>query len=115
MPDSLDAGHATPPKRSPAKTATQIAAAQAEPLDPHAVLRQSVESLQAAVQHAALGAPGAGGEWTGGALSMPELAEVGVPGLSIGTFYEGLMTVGYSSDAADDEVQADIVAAGYGT
>ena len=37
----------------------------------------------------------------------------GVPGLSVGTFYEGLLTVGYTSDAADDAVQADIVAAGY--
>ena len=41
-------------------------------------------------------------------------ADVGVPGLSVGTFYEGILTVGYSSDAADDAVQADIVAAGYG-
>jgi hypothetical protein len=39
---------------------------------------------------------------------------VDVPGLSIGTFYEGLLTVGYTADAADDAVQADIVAAGYG-
>ena len=43
-----------------------------------------------------------------------DAADVGVPGLSIGTFYEGLLTVGYSTDAADDAVQADIVAAGYG-
>ena len=41
-------------------------------------------------------------------------AQVQVPGLSIGTFYEGLMTVGYTSDAADSAVQADIVEAGYG-
>eukprot|EP01123_Difflugia_compressa_P009088 TRINITY_DN290_c0_g1_i5.p1 TRINITY_DN290_c0_g1~~TRINITY_DN290_c0_g1_i5.p1 ORF type:complete len:326 (-),score=61.20 TRINITY_DN290_c0_g1_i5:117-1094(-) len=33
---------------------------------------------------------------------------------SIGTFYEGVMTTGYSTDAADDAVQANIVAAGYG-
>jgi len=33
---------------------------------------------------------------------------------AIGTFYEGLMTTGYSPDLADDEVQANIVAAGYG-
>jgi len=33
---------------------------------------------------------------------------------AVGTFYEGVMTSGYSSDAADDEVQANIVAAGYG-
>lgn len=37
-----------------------------------------------------------------------------VPGLSIGTFYEGVLTAGYTSDAADDAVQADILAAGYG-
>ena len=41
-------------------------------------------------------------------------AQVGVPGLSVGTFYEGLMTVGYPSDAADNAVQANIVEAGYG-
>jgi len=33
---------------------------------------------------------------------------------AIGTFYEGVMTTGFSTDAADDEVQANIVAAGYG-
>ena len=33
---------------------------------------------------------------------------------SIGTFYEGLLTVGYSSDTADAAVHANIVAAGYG-
>jgi hypothetical protein len=33
---------------------------------------------------------------------------------AIGTFYEGVITQGYSTDAADDEVQANIVAAGYG-
>jgi hypothetical protein len=32
----------------------------------------------------------------------------------VGTFYEGVMTKGYTSDEADDAVQADIVAAGYG-
>lgn len=31
-----------------------------------------------------------------------------------GTFFEGVMTQGYSTDAADDAVQADIVAVGYG-
>ena len=31
-----------------------------------------------------------------------------------GTFYEGVMTAGFSTQAADDAVQADIVAAGYG-
>jgi non-reducing end alpha-L-arabinofuranosidase len=31
-----------------------------------------------------------------------------------GNFYEGVMTSGYSSDATDDAVQANIVAAGYG-
>jgi len=39
---------------------------------------------------------------------------VGVPGLSIGTFYEGVLTVGYSKDETDAAVQADIVSAGYG-
>ncbi|KAL1878125.1 hypothetical protein VTK73DRAFT_8005 [Phialemonium thermophilum] len=32
-----------------------------------------------------------------------------------GTFYEGVMTSGYPSDATEDLVQADIVAAGYAT
>mmetsp|Transcript_111923 Transcript_111923/g.250084 ORF Transcript_111923/g.250084 Transcript_111923/m.250084 type:complete len:425 (+) Transcript_111923:59-1333(+) len=32
---------------------------------------------------------------------------------ALGTFYEGVMTTGYSSDATDDAVQANIVAAGY--
>ncbi len=32
-----------------------------------------------------------------------------------GTFYEGVMTSGYPSDATDNAVQANIVAAGYGT
>jgi hypothetical protein len=31
-----------------------------------------------------------------------------------GNFYEGVMTSGYSSDATDDAVQANILAAGYG-
>ena len=31
-----------------------------------------------------------------------------------GTFYEGVMTHGYSSNATDAAVQANIVAAGYG-
>jgi hypothetical protein len=31
-----------------------------------------------------------------------------------GTFYEGAMTIGNPSDAIDDEIQANIVAAGYG-
>jgi len=33
---------------------------------------------------------------------------------SIGTFYEGAMTKGYPSDATENAVQKDIVAAGYG-
>ena len=33
---------------------------------------------------------------------------------SIGTFYEGVLTAGYSTDAADDAVQADRLAVGYG-
>ena len=31
-----------------------------------------------------------------------------------GTFYEGAIVEGYTSDASDDAVQANIVAAGYG-
>lgn len=31
-----------------------------------------------------------------------------------GTFYEGLLTVGLTTDASDNAVQANIVAAGYG-
>ncbi len=34
---------------------------------------------------------------------------------SAGTFYEGVMTSGYPSDATEDAVQANIVAAAYGT
>jgi hypothetical protein len=33
---------------------------------------------------------------------------------SIGSFFEGVMTAGYPSDAADNSVQANIVSAGYG-
>ena len=33
---------------------------------------------------------------------------------AIGTFFEGVMTQGFSSDATDDAVQANINAAGYG-
>ena len=32
---------------------------------------------------------------------------------ALGTFFEGVMTAGLSTDAADDAVQASIVAAGY--
>ena len=32
---------------------------------------------------------------------------------AVGTFYEGVMTKGYSSNTTDDAVQANIVAAGY--
>jgi hypothetical protein len=32
----------------------------------------------------------------------------------VGTFYEGALTKGYSTDVADDAVQANIVAAGFG-
>merc|ERR1712232_754930 len=32
---------------------------------------------------------------------------------AVGTFYEGCMMRGYSTDAVDDAVQANIVAAGY--
>src|SRR5690348_5566978 len=34
---------------------------------------------------------------------------------SAGTFYEGVMTSGYPSDATENSVQANIVAAGYST
>jgi non-reducing end alpha-L-arabinofuranosidase len=34
---------------------------------------------------------------------------------SAGSFFEGVMTAGYPTDAADDAVQANIVAAGYGS
>ena len=33
---------------------------------------------------------------------------------AVGTFYEGAMTAAYTTDAADDALQANIVAAGYG-
>ena len=32
----------------------------------------------------------------------------------VGSFFEGAVTAGYSTDAADAAVQASIVAAGYG-
>jgi hypothetical protein len=32
----------------------------------------------------------------------------------VGTFYEGALTQGYSTDAADAALHANIVAAGYG-
>jgi len=34
---------------------------------------------------------------------------------AVGSFFEGILTAGYSSDAADATVQANIVAAGYGS
>jgi hypothetical protein len=34
--------------------------------------------------------------------------------LSDGTFYEGSIVIGYPSDATEDAVQKNIVAAGYG-
>ena len=33
---------------------------------------------------------------------------------AVGTFYEGAIVAGYTTDATDDLVQANIVAAGYG-
>jgi hypothetical protein len=33
---------------------------------------------------------------------------------AVGNFFEGVMTAGYSTDACDDAVQANIVAASYG-
>ena len=32
---------------------------------------------------------------------------------AVGSFFEGVITAGYSSDAADEAVHADVVAAGY--
>ena len=60
---------------------------------------------------------GVGGDNTGKVNTIPDAihSRVQVPGLSIGTFYEGVLTAGYSSDAADAAVQADIVAARYGS
>jgi hypothetical protein len=33
---------------------------------------------------------------------------------TLGTFYEGCVTQGYTTDETDDAVQADIVSVGYG-
>lgn len=33
---------------------------------------------------------------------------------AVGTFYEGVMTASYTTDATDDALHANIVAAGYG-
>ena len=41
-------------------------------------------------------------------------AGAGIPAMSVGTFYEGAMVQGVTSDATDAAVQANIVAAGYG-
>ena len=38
---------------------------------------------------------------------------VAVPGLSVGTFYEGVLTTGYSTDAVDSSVAADIAGVGW--
>jgi hypothetical protein len=35
--------------------------------------------------------------------------------MGVGDFFEGAMITGYASDATDDAVQANIVAAGYGS
>jgi hypothetical protein len=57
---------------------------------------------------------GVGGDnvWRRSAAASPRAPTI--PGTSIGTFYEGVLTVGYTSDTADAAVQADILAAGYG-
>jgi len=34
---------------------------------------------------------------------------------ALGIFYEGVMTTGYTTDATDEAVQANIVAVGYGS
>ena len=33
---------------------------------------------------------------------------------AVGTFYDGIMTASYTTDATDEAMQANIVAAGYG-
>ena len=47
-------------------------------------------------------------------LSGPDPYQDGDKRLSLGIFYEGVITKGVSTGAADGEVQANIVAAGYG-
>jgi len=32
---------------------------------------------------------------------------------AVGSFFEGVITAGYSTDAADEAVHADVIAAGY--
>ena len=52
----------------------------------------------------------------GASLQLPPLTPLRppTPTLSaIGVFYEGCIVQGYTTDAADDAVQANIVAAGY--
>ncbi|HEX7306663.1 arabinofuranosidase catalytic domain-containing protein [Lentzea sp.] len=48
---------------------------------------------------------------SGGDCCKPD----GGANLSAGTFYEGAMVAGYPSDATENAVQANIIAAGYGT
>ena len=48
------------------------------------------------------------------ALPLPPLKGGDNSDSAVGTFFEGCITRGLSSDAADDAVQADIVAARYG-
>jgi hypothetical protein len=47
---------------------------------------------------------------SGGDCCKPD----GGANLSAGTFYEGAIVAGYPSDATDDAIQNNIVAAGYG-
>jgi hypothetical protein len=47
-----------------------------------------------------------------GAIVLNIVGELDNPGE--GNFFEGVMTAGYSTDAADEAVQANVVAAGYG-
>ena len=47
-----------------------------------------------------------------GAIVLNIVGELDNPGE--GNFFEGVMTAGYSTDAADEAVQASVVAAGYG-
>ena len=50
--------------------------------------------------------------------SLPTQIILGIGGDSsdwaVGTFYEGVMTSGYATDATDQAVHENIVAAGYG-
>lgn len=48
------------------------------------------------------------------AIAGRSLLHADIPTTAIGIFYEGAVTQGYSTDAADAALQMDVVAAGYG-